>query len=94
MEAFYVPVITVEEAARIVEILASYDAFQFEKKVKPDYSNVGGLQVYEADPDGEGKAGWVDWYNDDGDDFDEYRATLVTVPNYWGWKSGPREDRR
>jgi hypothetical protein len=81
---FYVPVDTVEEGARVVEMLASYDAYQFENRIKPDYSNAGGLQVYEADDDG--APGWSDWYAADGDDFEEYRQTL-TLPDFWSWKT-------
>lgn len=41
--------------------LARYDQFQFCEHIKPDYANVGGLEVFE---DGE----WCEWYDDDGDD--------------------------
>lgn len=54
MTAFEVPVKSPEEAAKIMVVLADYDIFQFENRVKPDYSNAGGLCVFES---GE----WVDW---------------------------------
>lgn len=54
MKAFIVPVVSVEEAAKLHDVLADYDLFQYENNVKPDYCNVGGLSVFE---DGE----WVDW---------------------------------
>lgn len=54
MTAFEVPVSSVSEAAKIMNVLADYDLFQFDNNVKPDYSNTGGLQVFE---DGE----WIDW---------------------------------
>lgn len=57
MKAFEVPVTSVEEAAKVLNLLADYDAFQFENRVKPDYCNSGGLIVLE---DGE----WVDWYDE------------------------------
>jgi len=67
MQPFYVEVQTLQEAHLLLETLAMYDAFQFENKVKPDYSNAGGLQVFENDE-------WSDWYDEEtGDDFDEYR---------------------
>lgn len=74
MKAFTVPVSSVEEAVKIMEVLANYDAFQFEHCVKPDYSNAGGLRVYDADSDGEGNPGWCDWCSEDGffDDPEEY----------------------
>ncbi len=58
---FYVTVKTLDEAILIVETLADYDRFQFENGVKGDYSNTGGLEVFE---DGE----WVEWCNGYGED--------------------------
>jgi hypothetical protein len=58
MNAFYVDVDSVKEGVKIMDILADYDSFQFDNNVKPDYSNVGGLQMFE---DGE----WVDWYDEE-----------------------------
>jgi hypothetical protein len=66
MDAFHVPVPDLKTASLILDTLARYDLFQYENNVKPDYSNVGGLQVFE---DGE----WIDWWSDDGDDFDTVR---------------------
>lgn len=65
MEAFHVEVSTVEEGVKIMGILADYDDFQFRKKVKPDYSNVGGIRVWCLDSDGEGNPGWEDWFDDE-----------------------------
>lgn len=63
MKPFIVPVETVGEARKLLDALAKYDAFQFENLVKPDYSNAGGLSVFE---DGE----WTDWYDEEGNDID------------------------
>ena len=65
-ESFIVYVDTIDEGRKVCEILAEYDLFQFNKNVKPDYSNAGGVQVYEAD--GNGGIDWFDAYNDEGDD--------------------------
>ena len=46
--------------------LARYDDFQYQNRIKPDYANAGGLQVFDAH-DGE----WVDWYDSEGRAFDE-----------------------
>lgn len=54
MQAFYVPVETPEQGEWLCNVLGEYDAFQFENNVKPDYCNVGGVQVLE---DGE----WCDY---------------------------------
>lgn len=70
-ETFYIPVNTVEEGKKILDLLAAYDAFQLQNKVKPNYCNVGGLQMFDEE---EGE--WNDWYmeteEDYYDDVDEY----------------------
>jgi hypothetical protein len=52
-------------------VLADYDLFQFENRIKGDYCNAGGLVVYEEDSDGEGNPGWIDWSNEEGFTIDE-----------------------
>jgi hypothetical protein len=52
-EAFHVPVSSKEEGKLITTVLAFYDLFQLSHNIKPDYTNAGGIQVYEG---GE----WVD----------------------------------
>lgn len=69
-KAFHVPVASPAEAKKVLAILASYDLFQYRNRIKPDYCNAAGLQVYEAD-DGDGKPGWCDWYDEEGLDIDE-----------------------
>lgn len=54
MEPMRIPVSSIEDAAKLLNVLAEYDAFQYLNNVKPDYCNSGGLMVFE---DGE----WVDW---------------------------------
>ena len=73
-KAFYVPVKTVEEGNKVLDILAAYDAFQLENRIKPDYTNVGGLQKWD-EIDGE----WYDWDIETEDNYfdnvDEYCET-------------------
>lgn len=52
--AFYVFVSSPDEAKKLLSVLADYDLFQYENRIKPDYCNTGGLQVFE---DGE----WLEW---------------------------------
>ena len=59
MKPFHVDVSTIAEGVKIMDVLASYDAFQFENKVKPDYCNAGGLE--QLDDDGE----WTSWCDDE-----------------------------
>lgn len=54
MEPFYFNVVSAEVGTMTTDVLAAYDIFQYENNVKPDFSNAGGIQVFE---DGE----WVDW---------------------------------
>lgn len=61
---FDVPVASVDEARKILDVLAKYDAFQFENRIKPDYCNAGGLVVFEEDGE------WCDWTDESGDDVD------------------------
>ena len=68
MPLFTVPVATPSEAKKLLAVLADYDKFQFENRVKPDYCNAGGLNVFE---DGE----WCDWQDPEtGDDIDSWSA--------------------
>ncbi len=62
--AFRVSVPSVDEAVLILGTLALYDLFQYDTKIKPDYSSAQGLEVLE---DGE----WVEWNSDEGDDINE-----------------------
>lgn len=55
-EPFIVNVSGPEEARKILDILADYDLFQFENRIKPDYTNVGGLEVFD-------RGEWVEWYD-------------------------------
>jgi hypothetical protein len=40
---FIVPVASLDEGKRIMEILANYDAFQYANRIKGDYCNMGGM---------------------------------------------------
>ena len=62
---FEVPVKSVEEGVKVMDILADYDAFQFENNIKPDYCNAGGLSMHEPDSDDDGNEQWTDWYDEE-----------------------------
>ena len=63
-ESFYVPVQSVEEGKKVLDMLAAYDAFQLQNRIKQDYSNAGGLQVYNPEI-----ADYEDWYLETEDDY-------------------------
>lgn len=70
MKAFHRDVADLAQAKLLLETLADYDAFQFENRVKGDYCNAGGLEVFE-------EGGWSDWYHPEtGEDFDEHMRSL------------------
>ena len=46
-ESFTVPVESVEQGRWLCGVLADYDLLQFRNDIKPDYSNAGGVQVWE-----------------------------------------------
>ena len=72
---FHVYVESPQEAQRVLQVLAKYDLFQLENKIKPDFSSAAGLEVYTDDCDGEGTAGWSEWYDEEtGDDIDEWTS--------------------
>ena len=82
-KSFYVCVSTVEVGIKMIEALAQYDIFQYENNIKPDYSNAGGLQMFDPDDKTDNSQGsWVDWYYEDNneyfDDPEEYIEWLTT----------------
>lgn len=77
-KAFDIPVESLEEASFILDVLAAYDLFQYEHRIKPDFANAGGLVVWDEDSDGEGTPGWIDYYDEEtGDDFDTWREEHI-----------------
>ncbi len=61
MEDFKTEVDNPKEAKKILEILANYDIFQFERKIKPNYSNAAGLEEFD------GKE-WSEWHDEEGNE--------------------------
>jgi Superinfection exclusion gene product 17 len=52
-----------QTAHDLTHVLASYDAFEFENRVKPDYSNVGGISQWDPGED--------EWFDRDDDEVRE-----------------------
>ena len=75
---FNIPVENANEASLLLDVLAAYDFFQLENRIKPDFCNMGGLNVWDEDSDGEGTPGWIDWENEEtGESFDEWRRENI-----------------
>lgn len=75
---FEVPVENVEEAVKIMDILADYDLFQFYNKIKPDYANITVLCMWDEE-----EKEWVDWHIEleDGNYFDDPNEYLEYLEN-------------
>lgn len=69
MNSFYVQVESIKEAMKILTVLADYDIFQYENKVKPDYSNVGGLHEWDG-------SDWIDYEDEEGKSIDDLMENL------------------
>lgn len=66
MEPFYAEVASYADGKRLEDILAQYDLFQFENRVKPDYCNAGGTQMlHPALTDGH----WCDIEDDEAEEY-------------------------
>lgn len=61
---FHVPVHSVIEATKIMTVLAIYDEFQYENRIKPDFCNTGGLEVWD-----EASQEWRSWDYNNGDEY-------------------------
>lgn len=64
MQAFHVDVRSADEARKIIETLAKYDLFQLENRIKPDYSNASGLEIFDG-------IAWCEWEDDEGNTIDD-----------------------
>lgn len=81
MDPFYVYTEDIKEAKKICDILAAYDLFQLENKVKPDFINTNGIEMW----DNTNKE-WVDWYleteEDYFDDVDNYLEEDIDIKKF------------
>lgn len=75
---FQVAVASLREAKLILDTLGAYDAFQFEERIKGDYSNAGGLECFQQfgapNPPGD-FPDWCEWEDPEtGDSIDNYEV--------------------
>lgn len=63
MKAFEVDVASIEEGAKILDVLYKYDQFQYTNKIKRYCSSFGVLRRWCIDA-GDGDPGWEDWYDE------------------------------
>jgi Superinfection exclusion gene product 17 len=73
MEPFIYRVPTLEAAKILCDALAQYDLFQYENKVKPDYTNAGGASWRHPELTG------GEWYDFDPMDDADYREVETAI---------------
>lgn len=61
---FYFDVDSLVAAKQIVEALARYDLFQYKHRIKPDYANMGGLEVFR-------NGDWEEWEDEEANNIDD-----------------------
>lgn len=66
---FIVEVKNLEEAKKIFDVLANYDLFQYDNKIKPDYCNMTVLEEWDEEEND-----WLSWCDDETgiDNLNEY----------------------
>lgn len=66
---FVISVESLKEAKKIFDVLADYDLFQFNNKIKPDYANATVLEYWDEE-----EQEWLSWCDEetDIDNLDEY----------------------
>ena len=55
-DPFYIPVKTVEEGKKFLDLLSAYDIYQLDNRIKPDFCNTGGIEVFNEE-----EKEWEDW---------------------------------
>jgi len=80
MRAFRVDVDSVDEGVKLMTVLADYDAFQYDNNIKPDYSNIGGLEMFDTQDTTDSPEGsWCNWYDDETDEDDPYEFVRLKL---------------
>lgn len=69
MKVFYWRVNTLVEAKNMIAMLDDYNQFQYENKIKPDYSDAGGLEVFDTESGDNGE--WEEWEDEEGRSIDD-----------------------
>lgn len=71
-DPFHVSVASVAIARLVIEVLISYDSFQLANRIRPEYFNLSGLEIFnpELDPTGD-FGGWLQWTDSHGNTIDE-----------------------
>ena len=75
---FIVEVKDEEQAYLISETLANQHLFLYNENIIDDYTNAITVEMWDENSDGEGLAGWVDYWNEEEMmEFDEFCETYI-----------------
>lgn len=81
VKAFCVPVDTISEGVKLLQVLADYDKFQLDNRVKGDYCNTGGIQMFDESDDTDTPQGsWVDWCDEETGEDDPVEWLKISRP--------------
>lgn len=64
---FIVPINSIEEALLVFDVLADYDLFQYENRIKPDYANITILNYWDEE-----EQEWLNWTDEYGYEIGHY----------------------
>lgn len=79
-KAFYIPVQSIEEGKKLLQLLAAYDCFLYNKNLRSDYCNFGAIQVYNSeDQDWED---WEDWDEELSQDLKSFSDKLFSQVHF------------
>lgn len=76
--AFIVPVANFVEAKLVMDALANYDKWQYDHRIKPDYSNAGGLHEWDGEE-------FTDWHPSE----TESAILARLFGEEFGWRDDP-----
>jgi hypothetical protein len=68
---FFVAADTLQAAVELTDVLARYDLFQYENQIKPDYSNMAVIEVWDG----------TEWSDADDDEISEIEDALGLLPS-------------
>lgn len=76
---FVVEVEDLRQAKLLSSVLANYDLFQFENKIKPDYANMTIVEMWDEE-----EQDWVAWVDEETgiDDLDQYFEYMKEKTHY------------
>lgn len=66
-KTYHQEVSSVEEAKLVIDSIARFVNFQIDNNVFPDHCSTAGLEVWDEEEND-----YVDWYDEDGNSFDEH----------------------